>query len=730
MLTPSEGVETHLVRERLRQWQRPLSAESQRPRQGLLLAGSVNFATAPVSCRSRQMLTTPRTAIGNRWNLSSRPTWDVVHSAPLRSFVVAAALITLIFSRNNRPSRELCNILGMRLSMKRVKDAARVLGMIAALCIVAVPTYAAEEEARVLILNGLDPYLPAYLAIDSAMRADLAKETKRRIVLYSELLDAQRFAIEPREPELVALLAKKYSALHIDVVVTVTEPALDFYKQHGEQLWPGARLVFHGLPDGTDLTTLPPHAIGQVNRDDLGATIILARRLQPNARRILVISGVSPLDLEYERRARQVVPAAAGAAAVEFLSGLPLPELVARVAAEPADTIVYYLTQFRDRDGRPYLPREVLHAISSASAAPVYGPFETYIGFGIVAGDTEFYEDRGRLVGGLVRDVLDGRLPSPDKAVFSVPSRCVADLRALQRWSLDEGRLPFGCDIRFADPPLWRRYWWQILVTLAVIAGQATLIMALLAQRRRRRAAEVESRKRFAEMAHMNRRVSMGELSASIAHELNQPLGAIHNNAGAAEMLIKVDPPKLQEVAEILADIKRDDQRASDVIARVRRMMRKTEFEVQDIDLNETIGEAIQIVTADATVKGVSLKVELEPRLAKVRADRVEVQQVILNLALNAIEAMHDQHAEGRRLVVRSKRANGKEAEVSVADSGPGIPGEMLPRIFEPFVTSKSTGMGLGLAISRTIVEAHGGQIRAENSPAGGAVLLFMLPFA
>jgi hypothetical protein len=129
------------------------------------------------------------------------------------------------------------------------------------------PARSAEEEARVLILNGLDPYLPAYLAIDGAMRASLANETSRRIVLYSEPLDAQRFAIEPRESEIVAAIAKKYGNLRIDVVVTVMKPALDFFKRHGEQLWPDARLVFHGIPDpDSELVTFPTGATGLVNQ--------------------------------------------------------------------------------------------------------------------------------------------------------------------------------------------------------------------------------------------------------------------------------------------------------------------------------------------------------------------------------------------------------------------------------------------------------------------------------
>ena len=193
---------------------------------------------------------------------------------------------------------------------------------------------------------------------------------------------------------------------------------------------------------------------------------------------------------------------------------------------------------FRDREARPYLPREVLRAISSVSAAPVYGLFETYVGSGVAAGSMEFYADRGRLVAKLVREAIAGKPVLPGQAVFSVPSRCVADARALQRWSLDSGLLLDGCDVRFLDIPVWRRYAWQIAAALAVLIAQTVLIVALVQQRRRRRFAEAESRARLSEMAHMNRRVAMGELGASIAHELNQPLAAIYNNAEAAQIMI------------------------------------------------------------------------------------------------------------------------------------------------------------------------------------------------
>ena len=289
------------------------------------------------------------------------------------------------------------------------------------------------------------------------------RKRARHIIFFAEPLDAQRFRIEAVEPELLALLAKKYSALRVDVVVAVSQPALEFFRRHGERLWPGARLVFSGWPaEVFDPAGLPPGSTAAVATSDFGGTIDLARRLQPDARRILVISGASDLDKRNEQLARQQLSTRADKIPLEFLSGLPLPELVARVAAEPPDTIVLYIAQFRDRDGRPYTPREVSRAFSIRSVAPVYGIVETYLGFGMAAGIAESYEEHGRLVGQLIREALAGGSPAPDRVVLNVPNRCVADARALQRWSLDQARLPDGCEIRFAEPSFWREHLWQI----------------------------------------------------------------------------------------------------------------------------------------------------------------------------------------------------------------------------------------------------------------------------
>jgi PAS domain S-box-containing protein len=245
---------------------------------------------------------------------------------------------------------------------------------------------------------------------------------------------------------------------------------------------------------------------------------------------------------------------------------------------------------------------------------------------------------------------------------------------------------------------------------------------------------DITERKRAEEamqhLAHAARLAAVGELTASIAHEINQPLGAILSNTEAAELLLESGSPSLDKVRMILADIRKDDLRASEVIRRVRGLLRKRELLMLPLDLNEVAGEVGRLVAANASRHSVALETEVAPGLPAVRGDRVHLQQVLLNLLLNAIDAMTDTPPAERRIVVRTGRDGGRSVRVSISDRGPGVPPDKLPRIFDAFVTTKEHGLGLGLALARSIVEAHGGRIEAVNNPAGGATFSFVLPAA
>jgi signal transduction histidine kinase len=621
-------------------------------------------------------------------------------------------------------------MLAGKAAMKGARVATRLIVGTVALVVLASSPALAETETNILILNATDPYLPAYRAIDATMRETLAKDTTRHFAYFSETLDGQRFDWKQYEAEFLALLVKKYGGLRIDVVVAITQPALDFANDYGQQLWPGASIVFQAISARKlDKATLPVRVTGVVNPEDVDGTLDLARRLQPHARRILVIAGVSELDQNLADVTRKALATRPQTAEVEFLIGQSQPDILERVKRETADTVVLLLTQYRDLQGRPYTPADLAHAIGAVSAAPVYSPVETYLGHhGIVAGAMESYADRGRIVAGLVLQMVAG---ASTPAIVAAHSRCIADAGALRHWSLDEARLPEGCEIRFSERPFWREYPFQTFGALAVVLFEGALITVLLVERRRRRVAELHLRRRLFEVEHLNRIASAGVLSASVAHELTQPLGAIQSYAEAAEIYLKADPPNVGRIETILTSIRRDDERAMDIIRRLRGLFRKkTEIELQDFDLNDAIRDALDILGPEATKRGVELSVTQSRAALPVRADPIQLQQVVLNLALNGMDAIQSCSSDRRKIAIESTLVGKSKVEVLVSDSGTGIADDKLADIFEPFYTTKPQGTGLGLSISRAIIEAFGGKIWAENRPEGGATFRFMLPMA
>ena len=266
---------------------------------------------------------------------------------------------------------------------------------------------------------------------------------------------------------------------------------------------------------------------------------------------------------------------------------------------------------------------------------------------------------------------------------------------------------------------------WQHWVDYAIVAadGEVRELQGIGRDITERKRAEEANQR----LAHAGRVALMGELTALIAHEVNQPLGAILSNADAAELLLEAGPGRLDEVRRILADIRKDDLRASEVVRRVRELVRPHELERRPLDLNEVTAGVLQLVGAEAARRGVVVQAKLAPTLPAVQAGRIHLQQVLLNLLLNAVDAMADTPESQRRLAVRTAHVAGG-VEVSVTDAGHGIVPEQLPRLFDSFFTTKKDGMGMGLSIARSIVEAHGGRIWAENNPGGGATFRFTLP--
>ncbi len=262
----------------------------------------------------------------------------------------------------------------------------------------------------------------------------------------------------------------------------------------------------------------------------------------------------------------------------------------------------------------------------------------------------------------------------------------------------------------------------SLLILSLVLGG------LLLLQLRKERQAKDSLQKHYAEITHAARLALVGEITASVTHEVTQPLSAILSNVDTALLVIDRPEADLRLIRDILIDVRKDDLRAHGIVQRLRPMLRKRTVEFEPVDLNNLVSNVTTLIQPDAKERDVALKLALDPDVESVPADRVHIEQVLLNLLINAMHAMSETNPNaGRTLEVRTQK-DAEGVKISVLDNGQGIPSENMGRLFESFFTTAPNGLGLGLSIARSIVKAHGGEIWAENRPTGGAAFSFTVP--
>jgi len=367
-------------------------------------------------------------------------------------------------------------------------------------------------------------------------------------------------------------------------------------------------------------------------------------------------------------------------------------------------------------------------AASSAANRPTFMLGSHFLGCGIVGGLLRNFNQIGRITGERALSTLAGRQPREETIPLAAFTELAFDWRQLQRWNIDERGLPRGSVVRFRQPSLWRDYRAQVFGTAGTIAALMALVVWLLYERRERRKAENDSRRSLAMAAHADRAVMMTAMTGSIGHELSQPLGSIRLNADAADQLIASNRATPEELRDILRDIGREDERATRIVDRVRAMLKKQDIDKRPLDVFAVVRESVAFLAHDAAARQVQIECRLPSPSCFVIGDQVLLQQVVVNLVLNAFDAMAEGDAAADRRVVIEAVPGSAIVEISVRDSGPGVPVHLSGRLFEPFVTTKPNGLGLGLSIASSIVAAHGGTIGCHNATEGGAVFCITLP--
>lgn len=586
----------------------------------------------------------------------------------------------------------------------------------------------AETAKQVLVLYENNRLLPANVEADRGLNRVIAGFGSP-VEVGAEFLDYPRFGGEEYVRTISTYLREKYHTHPPAVLVAGGNGALDFLLRRRQELFPGAPIVHMGVDKlFIDGLTLPADVYGVPVRYDLAGTVAQALRWHPKASRLLVITGAAPLDREGVPLLKQeLAPFKSRLKQIDFISGLPIAELRKLVGSLGTDAVIFTPGFFQDGAGQSFTPRESVTQIAGAASVPVYGPYNTFIGTGVVGGRVPTFEAMGEMAGRIVNQLLTGGAVSALNLPGIMPTALSLDWRQIKRWGIPESDIPADALIQFKTPSLWDQHRYKVLGVLALILLQSLLLAILLVERRRRRIAELAVDKHRFELAHASRLAVAGELTASIAHEINQPLGAILSNVSAARLILESSAIETEELGQILEDIRRDDVRASDVIRQLRKLFEKHEVERAVIDLNEAALEMAIVLRAEARRRQVDLVVRESNEDVNVVGDRIQIQQVLINLVLNAMDAVAGQ-TEGQRVIVVSVMKSGDTASIEVSDTGHGIKEDDRARLFDSFFSTKPAGIGLGLSIVRTLVESHGGSVRAENRPGGGAVFRVELP--
>lgn len=711
----------------------------------------------------------------------------------------------------------------------------------------------AAPGRNVLVLFSNGRLLPANVEVDRGLAEGLSASPQMRAELSAEFLDAPRFAGAAYADTMANYLREKYAAQAPEVIVAAGTEALDFVLSQRAQLFPGVPVIHQAVAVERlrSLVPLPADVIGvPVDLDFLG-TAEQALRWHPSARRIVVVTGSGEWDRDWQARVRQAAARLEGRVSLEFLAGLPSADLRQRLGALGSDSIVFTPGFFVDGDGRRVVPLESARFVAAASAAPVYAPYPTFIGSGVVGGSMASFVDTGRLAAQIALALLGGAAPASIELPPSMPKRMHLDWRQLQRWGISPAAVPPDAVVRYREPRFWEAYWHYLLIAGALLLIQSGLIVALLLERRRRRrtaaalaqseqrmslaahaarlsmwvwdlgrkqnwlrtpsrrstdlrtdhftdfnellssvhpqdresvdaalkralssgeeieveyrmagpdgevrwmaargradqgnpqrllgvALDITPRKRAEAQAehdrtalrHMTRVSLLGQLSASIAHQLNQPLASILSNAEAAQAMLKREPVDVPELREICNDIVAEDNRAAEVIRHLGVLFKRGEPLFAPLDLNELVRDTLELTRTSLLTRHVAASLRLAPDLPPVDGDRVQLQQLLLNLIVNAMDAM-DATPEPERLLTISTALHGQQIQLCVADRGPGIPGSELDKVFDPFWSTKGAGIGIGLAICRSIAAAHRGSLTSSNAPGGGAVFCTSLP--
>jgi signal transduction histidine kinase len=608
----------------------------------------------------------------------------------------------------------------------------RSLGAVAALALTALvalacPVALAAEPHRVLLLHSFGPHFAPWNAISTRLRQELVERAPYPIDIYEASLQSERRAPSDKPGPLLEYVAALFADHDPNLVIAMGAPAARFALLNRPRMFPSAPLLITGADERTfrdaEFTEKDAAVVVAIKPEQQIESIL---QVLPATTTIAIVIGDSPLERFWVDELQRAFAPFTERVKFEWLNKLSFDEMIARVAQLPPRSAVFYATVRMDAHGVPHEEDRALAQLQRIAKVPIFTYIDSHFGRGIVGGPMLSIQTIAEQSAIVAARMLSGEVPGEIKPPVIGLGRPTFDWRELERWSIREASLPEGSLVRFRVPSAWAEYRVQIAAVCAAMLMQGALIVWLIFEHRRRHLAEVRSRNSLAQLAQMNRVSTVGELSASIAHEINQPLTGITTRAGAALRWLSRDPPDFQKARDALSQIVAASSRTSEIVTSIRAMFGKGPNERSDVDLNRIITTVREIVRIELQKNEIEVELALAAALPKVSCSRVQIEQVVLNLVINAVEAM--QPVRPRILRISSDLSGPEAVRVSIADSGTGIDPAHIDQVFKALFTTKPGGIGIGLAICRSIIESHAGRIWVSPAPQRGAVFHFELP--
>jgi signal transduction histidine kinase/ABC-type uncharacterized transport system substrate-binding protein len=587
----------------------------------------------------------------------------------------------------------------------------------------------AAESKQVMLLHSFGRDFKPWSEYARTIRMELNQQSPWPLDITEHSLVTARSPDEDPEVPFVEYLRALFTKRSPDIIVSIGAPAAAFVQRHRQQLFATTPMVFSAVDQRrVQYSSLTANDAVVALRINYLAAIENILQVLPDTKNVTVVVGTSPIERFWKDAIAKEAAPLANRIKLSWTDELSFEELLRQASALPPQTAIFWELMIVDAAGVVHeggTPLTRLHAIANA---PIFSYDESFFGNEIVGGPLLLVADSGRQTAAVAIRILSGEKPSEIKVPVVQFASPMFDWRQMQRWGISESRLPLGSKIYFRDPTLWEQYQWQIVLIASVILVQAALIVGLLYEHRRRQIAEAHSLQRVNELARMNRFATAGELSASIAHEVRQPLSAISVSGEAGLRWLKREVPDFDEVRKALEAVIAESHHADHVLKSVRAMFKQEATARTKVNLNDLIQQIIAVAKGPIESNNIVVETNLTDGVPPiVMADAVQLQQVILNLVMNAVEAM-SHSGEMRVLRLRTEPGPARTVVARVVDSGPHVDPEVVNKMFQPFFTTKSSGMGMGLAICKTIVEAHGGQLTASASNPHGMEFKITLP--